>query len=316
MPTPPATAANIVGFSAYTLAIAIGVSNTVYTIRSDLVGKAWAPRNTVNVLGLLLILVSSALSFKQGYDYEVAEGRNRAGRTSDAFFFVGSYLMIMNLQPLLPAVQLRLNYNERWNTLLIATNFLCFALCFVGWLTTTIIITVRDDDSPDVQDMRALCFTIWAAYAPLMLILISIVVCRMIIASKRTLAAAMAVVPEIVESGDEDQRGAAVVVLDTIRKRAVASAVICIPLTIAVAGYTSGPFSACADGIATMYTDTFCAWLLYNIYVIRQVVLYTPSSRLSHASAPRGKRLAGMAAVRASNSASHHGKTPEASGGY
>ncbi|KAJ3023185.1 hypothetical protein HKX48_003963 [Thoreauomyces humboldtii] len=258
-----ATPEVILGFSFYSLAQVCGIFNVLYALRFDLLYRAWAPRNAITTVAQLFLSASHAVSFYYGYEYQKHYVENPdfyedGLRISDQFFIFGAFLLLYALQALLPAIQGKLRYDPKWNIALKAVNAGTFFICLIGHVVSTIIIVRAErnggkaDDS--VLQLRTLFFTAWAIYAPVMMILIAIMVSFMVLAAKKQLAAAGVTVEKALHSDDQENgtpRETAAEILESIKKKTLWSTCICIPLTIGVAGYTAGPYSVIADGVAT-----------------------------------------------------------------
>ncbi|KAI8904268.1 hypothetical protein DFJ77DRAFT_252222 [Powellomyces hirtus] len=262
----------------FTLAVIIGLSNGYYVGRQDLI-KYRGKRGYTTACSQAVMLVSYVSSLLGGLAYCKGDmpTYNASYHLSGGTFILGSFLVVFVLLAFLPAVQVCMSYNPRWNTAIKITTVGMFGIAIVGFLTTTGMVghkQVNMEDAKDLDDLvslRSLFFTAWAAYAPFIASVISILVIRMVIAVKHTLAGARTSLTELSTNAAPSSVQAA---LHSIQRRAVLSTCFAIPITLLVGSATLFPYSVIVDAISTLYASCFCTWILYNMYVIRLVVTY------------------------------------------
>ncbi|KAJ3175433.1 hypothetical protein HDU87_006253 [Geranomyces variabilis] len=299
-------ATNVGGVILWCASILTGCANLTYVARQDLV-RHRGTRTVTMAISQGLMLGSYLVTLWNGYAFTTGNevGYNAGYHFSTGLVIGGSFLALHVVEGFLPAVQVRMLYNPRWNVALKAGTRLVFVLCSATFLGTTIALAYHDakhglPQPGSLVDARAMAFTIWAAYAPFLACAISILVIRLVIGVKKGLAS----IDNFMQNGDamEGGRPAAVAILDDIQRRAISGACIAIPASAGIAVSTAFPYTPILDGAATLYTSLFCSYLLFNIYIIRQVLQYSPTANAGNPTLNEStKKLRGLAAVRYSN---------------
>ncbi|KAJ3011904.1 hypothetical protein HKX48_006574 [Thoreauomyces humboldtii] len=237
----------------------------------------------------IIMLISYVASTVNGYAY--CRGNLFAYdigfHVADGTFILGSFLLLLTVENFLPAVSLRMAYNELWNKAVKFLTWALFGITITGFVIATGIIahyqivlrpTTSDNTLELAVSVRAICFTTWSAWAPFVAAAISIVVIRLVIAVKvsltRTATGAQ------ISSGPDKKTAMAFrkEMLEKVQIKAFATTCVAIPATLVVAGATILPYSVIIDGITTAYTSLFCTWILYDITLIRAIVSYSPLS--------------------------------------
>ncbi|KAJ3170816.1 hypothetical protein HDU87_008701 [Geranomyces variabilis] len=295
----------ILAMSLFSAAVALGIANVVYVVRQDLFTPR-VSRSISTVASQLILLGSYGASLFNGISYCRGDiiAYNRGYHFSSAMVMLGSFLLANVVLGFLPAVQIRLAYHRRWNTLAIFVTRTVFGICFCGFVATTLAVGIHDlrnpplDDSP-LLDARSLLYTVWIAFGPLLACTIPVLVLRMIIGVKRRLAGLNE------ELMGNDGFGP-VEILGEVQKKSVASLCVACPMTVALAISTAWPYSPLLDAFTTFYCAAFCSYFLFTIYIIRQVTQYTPAAGgepTSSTARVSFKRRRGLAAVEHSNDA-------------
>ncbi|KAJ3172991.1 hypothetical protein HDU88_004450 [Geranomyces variabilis] len=301
-------ATNVLGIILWCAASIIGCGNLAYVARQDLV-RHRGTRTILTAISQVLMLGCYLGTVWNGYAFTRGDeaGYNAGYHFSTSLLIAGSFMLLHVVEGFLPAVQVRMLYNPKWNVALKAVTRVLFVLCSATFLGTTIALAYHDakyglPQPGTLFDVRAMAFTIWTAYAPFLACAISILVIRMVVGVKKGLAS----IDNFMQDGDaaEGGRPGAVAILDDIQRRAVISACIAIPASAGIAVTTAFPYTPILDGCATLYTSLFCSYLLFNIHIIRQVLRYSPTANVGNRT-PTGstKKLRGLAAVRHANSA-------------
>ncbi|KAJ3000705.1 hypothetical protein HKX48_003206, partial [Thoreauomyces humboldtii] len=200
----------------FLLALVVGITNLVHVFRRDII-EHWRRRSPITCISQVIMLVSFVLSSRKAFLYvrDVQDGgsstngismgsdanledreTDRQFDFSDATLIMGSFLLVHAIQSLLPAVQIRMKYSPRWNVALRILTFVLFLVVMGGWCWTTVSIgaaapsaSVPPSDVADMRSTRVVFFTIWAIYAPILCIAISILVIRLLVSMKTSLVA-------------------------------------------------------------------------------------------------------------------------------
>ncbi|KAJ3168650.1 hypothetical protein HDU88_001543 [Geranomyces variabilis] len=124
---------------------------------------------------------------------------------------------------MLPAIQVRLAYNEKWTHVATVTNSLLFATAITGWTACTAVIGYRVmHDLPDLDSLtsaRMVFFTVWTMYSVFQCITIAMLVIRLLVSLKTRLAISLAV-DGLTENGGLPRD----TTLDRMQQRTIASA--------------------------------------------------------------------------------------------
>ncbi|KAI8590881.1 hypothetical protein BDZ88DRAFT_471500 [Geranomyces variabilis] len=189
----------------------------------------------------MLAFYSLALASNYQYDAPSPTARDWLGPDFDLSNggMLGSWLLLFACQSMLPAIQVRLAYNEKWTHVAIVTNSLLFATVITGWTACTAVIGYRVmHDLPDLDSLtcaRMVFFTVWMMYSVCQCITIAMLVIRLLVSLKTRLAASLAA-DGLAENGGLSRD----TTLDRMQQRTIASACVAIPLTLAVLLATYG----------------------------------------------------------------------------
>ncbi|KAI8906166.1 hypothetical protein DFJ77DRAFT_198615 [Powellomyces hirtus] len=238
-------------------AVVLGILNGTYVLRQDMFQHR-GQRGYMTLYSQTVILVSYVSSLVGGYAYEKGDLYTyyASWHLSAPTLMLGSFLLILALHAFLPAVQLCMSYDVRWNTAAKGLTYAVFVFTTVGVLTTTIIIGYRQvqlrqtTGLEHLLSLRNIFFTMWAAYAPLLCATISILVIRMVIAVKQNLNLSFRLSPDQPENDTAALHAHAL--LQTIQRRAVVSTCLAIPVTLVVGCASLYPYSAILDGVMTI----------------------------------------------------------------
>ncbi|KAJ3021626.1 hypothetical protein HKX48_008107 [Thoreauomyces humboldtii] len=222
------------------------------------------------------------IAFASGYGYDMVEdGADWQGRNynlSDGITILGSYLLLVAFQSLLPAIRERLGIGKRWIVLLRALTHVLFGCTMGTYIITTGMIGWRMNhlrqgailDIENVASVRLILFTIWVLYAALECIAIAGVVLKFLLGmKKKALGVSRAL-------ANDNPALNSVAILEKVRRRFAASMCICIPATAAMVIANAQIYSNVMDACGTLYASLFCTFMLYQIHVIRQIVMFSP----------------------------------------
>ncbi|KAJ3149145.1 hypothetical protein HDU89_003860 [Geranomyces variabilis] len=267
----------ILAMSLFSAAVALGIANVIYVVRQDLFAPR-VSRSVTTVISQFILLGSYGASLFNGISWcrgDIA-GFNQGYHFSSSMVMLGSFLLANVVLGFLPAVQIRLMYDPRWNTLATFITRTVFGICFCGFVATTLAVGIHDlrnpplTDSP-LLDARSLLYTVWLAYGPLLACTVPVLVLRMIIGAKQRLAG-------INDALLEENGVRPVEILGEVQKKSILSLCVAGPMTIALAVSTAWPYSPLLDAFTTFYCSAFCSYFLFTIYIIRQVTQYTPAA--------------------------------------
>ncbi|TPX65118.1 hypothetical protein SpCBS45565_g05407 [Spizellomyces sp. 'palustris'] len=253
--------------------LALGTAAIIYTTwgyrRSRTRGALCA---AVSQYIMLLSYIASTVN-----DLHYFRGYNQAFLTgtvvSEITVNTGSFLLLQVLLWLLPAVQTMMRYNVRWNTAAIILTYSLYAVSTLG----IIIVAAAGDTFGSVgEDAGSILFSVWAAYAPLVGVVIPILAIRLLVALKKELAQSGV----MTRASTEKQTMIAEYTkkLDTILRYLFFSTCVWIPLTVAVAIGTVVPFSIVVDAALTCFGCLLCSWILCCIRIVQHVTRNSPTA--------------------------------------
>ncbi|KAJ3150447.1 hypothetical protein HDU86_006619 [Geranomyces michiganensis] len=242
----------VLALSIFSIAVVAGAGNVIYVVRQDLFVPRVSRSLTV-VASQFIMLGSYCSSLYNGLSYCRGDmaGFNRGYPFSSLMVMLGSFMLAHVVLGFLPAVQIRLMYNARWNTVAVALTRMLFGVCFCGFIATTLVIGIHDlqHDAPltnsPLLDVRGLTFTVWLAYGPVLACTVPVLVLKMIIGVKQRLTGLSDMMMD--EHGVKPAE-----VLGDVQKKSIASLCVACPVTVAMAVSTAWPYSPVLDAFATL----------------------------------------------------------------
>ncbi|KAI8915248.1 hypothetical protein DFJ77DRAFT_440120 [Powellomyces hirtus] len=261
-------------------AVLVGMVNETYVVKRDIIDKR-GRRGFTAVISQSIMLFSYVASMFSGYSYCVGNQYHYevGSHFASLSFLAGTYILMYVVEGFLPAVQMRMAYNKRWNYAARSVSAVVFSVAFIGNFVTTVMIAHKQSILKETEGLgrlltiRSAFFTVWLAYAPAVAGVISILVIRMVIAVKKTMADNRNANSLLIRGLSPSDPYA---ILDRMKWKAFISASVAIPVTTAIAFVNLLPYSVMLDAGATLYAACFCAWLLYTMHIIRVVVQYSP----------------------------------------